>query len=196
METGERQLVRRVEQQDPQAERELLSLYGSRIARKVLYAIGTQNDDWKDVVNDIILAVLENLRHGKFDAQRGTPLGSYIYGIANNKIRDYFKLMKKQRQHQTLDQSLNFGVAEEFELEKKELRALMKEMLKKLKHKYRQVLYLKYYEELNIAEISERINLPPRRVSERLNYAVKLLQKEMKKKKYFSIFTGIFLIIA
>jgi len=191
---GDRQLVKRIEQRDPLAERELLSLFGSRIARKVMYAIGTRNDDWKDVVNDIILAILENLRNGKFDMQRGTPLGSYIYGITNNKIHDYYKLRKKQMQYQALDQSADFGVAEEFEVERRELQAFMKKMLKELKHKYQQVLYLRYYEELSIAEISERIDLPPRRVSERLNYAIKLLQKEMKKKKYFSIFTGIFLI--
>ena len=195
METGEKQLVQRIGQRDKQAERELLSLYGSRISRKVMYAVGVGNDDWKDVVNDVILAVLVNLKEGKFDPGRGVPLGSYIYGIVNNKIRDYFKLMKKQRQYQALDQSANFGVAEEFELEKKDLQIFMKKMLKELKHKYQQVLFLKYYKEMSIAEISEEIGLPPRRVSERLNYAVKLLQKEVKKKKYFSIFTGIFIII-
>lgn len=195
MNKGERKLAQRIEQRDPQAERELLSLYGSRIARKVMYAIGAQNDDWKDVVNDIILAILENLRSGKFDAQRGTPLGSYIYGITNNKIHDYYKLRKKQMQQRTLDQSADFGVAEEFEVERRELQTFMKKMLKELKHKYQQVLYLRYYEEMSIAEISERIGLPPRRVSERLNYAIKLLRKKMKKKKYFSIFAGIFLII-
>ncbi len=194
MEKRDAKLVQRIAQQDTLAERELLSLFGSRIARKVKYAIGAGNDDWKDLVNDIILAVLENLRNGKFDMQRGTPLGSYIYGITNNKIHDYYKLRKRQIQYQPLERGADFDVAGEFEIERRELQALMKEMLKKLKYKYQQVLYLRYYEELSIAEISERIDLPPRRVSERINYAIKLLQKEIRKRKYFSIFTGIFLI--
>ena len=194
MEKGEGQLVQRIARRDPQAEQELLSLFGSRIARKVRYAIGAQNDDWKDVVNDIILAVLENLRDGKFDVRRGYPLGSYIYGIVNNKTHDYFKAQKKEARHQALGTDADFGVVEEFELEKKELQAAMKEILKRLKHKYQQVLFLKYYEEMSVAEISEQIDLPPRRVSERLNYAVKLLQKEMKNKNYFSIFAGLVLI--
>ena len=195
MKEDEKKLVERIKQGDPLGERELLSLFGSRIARKVQYEIGVKNDDWKDVVNDVLLAILENLREGRFNPERGAALGSYIYGITRNKIFDYFKFKKRQQQQQPFYEGRDFGVADEFEMEKRELQSFVKNTLQKLKQKYQQVLYLKYYEELNVAEISEKINLPPRRVSERLNYAIKLLQKEMEKKNYFSIFPVYFLII-
>ena len=195
MKNDDKRLVGQIKNGNPEAERALIVHFGSRIARKVQYEIGAKNDDWKDVVNEVLLAVLENLRDGSFDPERGAALGSYIYGITRNKIFDYFKFKKKQQQQQAFYDGRDFGVADEFEVEKKELQNFMKKLLKKLKHKYQQVLYLRYYEEMSIAEISEKIGLPPRRVSERLNYAIKLLQKEMEKKNYFSIFPAYFLII-
>ena len=195
MKNDDKKLVGQIKSGNPEAERALIVHFGSRIARKVQYEIGAKNDDWKDVVNEVLLAVLENLRDGSFDPERGAALGSYIYGITRNKIFDYFKFKKKQQQQQAFYDGRDFGVADEFEMEKKELQNFMKKMLRKLKHKYQQVLYLRYYEEMSIAEISEKIGLPPRRVSERLNYAIKLLQKEMEKKNYFSIFPAYFLII-
>ena len=81
-----------------------------------------------------------------------------------------------------------------YEIERKETRDIMRDLLKKLKVKYKEVLYLKYYEDLSVAEISARIGLPPRRVSERLNYSVKLLRKECDKANIFSILRGFVLI--
>ena len=86
------------------------------------------------------------------------------------------------------------SAAEEYELERKETQDILRNLLKKLKLKYKEVLYLKYYEELSVNEISERIKLPPRRVSERLHYGVKLLRRECKKENIFSILWGFLLI--
>jgi len=49
-----------------------------------------------------------------------------------------------------------------------------------LKPKYRDVLYFYYYQELSREEVAARLGISPRKVSELVNYALKLLRKEMK----------------
>ena len=53
--------------------------------------------------------------------------------------------------------------------------------LEKLKPKYKVILYLYYYKELSRNEVAQKLGISPRRVSERVNYAQKLLKKMMKK---------------
>ncbi|MDP2363750.1 MAG: sigma factor-like helix-turn-helix DNA-binding protein, partial [Ignavibacteria bacterium] len=61
----------------------------------------------------------------------------------------------------------------------------IKYALASLDEKYKEVLLLRIYEEQSIDEISENIGIEKRRVSERINYALKLLLKEFKKQNYF-----------
>ena len=185
---NDRDLVERIRAGETKAETALFQRYGPLIARKVSFDLGAGNADWRDVAADAQLALLISLRQGKFDVNRGTSLGSYIYGITINKIRDYFKTQKTRP---LITESLPeciVSAAETFDSEKREMKSQLKALLGKLKMKYKEVLYLRYYEELSIAEISERIDLPPRRISERIHYAIKLLRKECQGQEPFSIF--------
>ena len=191
----EQKLIDRIRSGDTDAEVELFRQYGARIARKVSYSLGPGNDDWKDVAGEVQMAVLISLRQGKYDINRGVSLGAYIYGITTNKIRDYFKDRKKRP---FIPENLPEGVvpvAEAYDLEIKEVRSLLNSLLSKLKLKYKEVLYLRYYEELSITEISKKLNLPPRRVSERIHYALKLARKKCKSKNIFSILAFILIIL-
>lgn len=184
----DKELVKRIRAGDKEAEVELFFQFNQRISRRVYLSLGAHTDDWKDIVSDIQIAVLLNLRDGKFDLNKGTSLGSYIYAIAHNKIQDYFRAQRKQKtMYSSLSAEVNIIVDEQSELEKEELRNRLRHVLSKLDLKYKQVLDLSYYEGLSVSEISRRIKLPPRRVSERINYAIKLLRKESKKEKIFSI---------
>jgi RNA polymerase sigma factor (sigma-70 family) len=66
-------------------------------------------------------------------------------------------------------------------IENKEREEVMAEAIKRLKPKYRQVLYLYYYKELSREEVARELGISPRRVSERVNYSQKLLKKFIKK---------------
>ena len=57
---------------------------------------------------------------------------------------------------------------------------MMAENLAKLKPKYKEVLFLYYYRDLSREEVARRLRISPRRVSERVNYAQKLLKKHLK----------------
>ena len=184
VEKSELLLINKILSANKKAENDLILCFAPRISSKVRYSIGSESEEWKDLTNEILMTVLINLRAGKFDLDRGVPLGSYIYAITRNKIKDYFKSKKKH-------QSINDDIADEsgndnkiqIDLERKDLRKFLESRLEKLKIKYKEVLYLRYFEELSIAEISEEINLTSRRVSERINYALKLLKNELQVQK-------------
>lgn len=71
-----------------------------------------------------------------------------------------------------------------------ERREKIKNALSKLDEKYREVILMRIYEEQSIEEISNQLGIEKKRVSERINYAFKLLLKELKKQKYFQYFSS------
>ena len=188
---GERELIEKIQGGDRDAENQLISLSADKISIVVHRRIGREHENCKDLIQDIFVAVLESLRASQFDPLKGQSLQSYIYGITRNKIRDYFKCQSKKeflRENPSTMVQVEAGMHSN--LEKEELRDRLRYGITKLKKKYREVLFLRYFEELSISEISERIGSPKRRVSERINYAIKLLKKECDK---LSIFRFVFL---
>ena len=117
--------------------------------------------------------------------------------MTNNKIRDWFKRGKKEKRYLDDDPpSPEIAAAtEEYLLENKELRTVLRALLKKLAPRYKEVLDKRFFEELSVQEISEQIGIPPRRVSERIHYALKCLRKACKEKKISSILKTILLFI-
>ncbi|MDZ7391614.1 MAG: sigma-70 family RNA polymerase sigma factor [candidate division KSB1 bacterium] len=188
-------LIEAIQAGSLQAESELLLHFRQRIIHKVRFSLGLSNKDWEDVVSEVQLALLSSLRHGRFDVSKGVPLGSYVYAITMNKIRDYFKQHKKEQTVIADPGSENDMVVEEEDsLEHQELKTFLRGGLARLKLKYREVLYLRYFKEYSITQISQEIKLPPRRVSERIHYALKLLREQCKKEDFFSIFEWFLLI--
>ena len=141
-----------------------------------------------------MIAVLESLRDGKFNPEKGGSLESYIYGITLNKMKDHFKFLKKNEviRNNPINES-EFISTEVTSLEDKELRNLLRNKLNRLKKKYMEVLFLRYYKDQSREEISDKLGIPARRVSERINYAIKLLKKQCEKGNIFSIFFSPFL---
>ena len=70
---------------------------------------------------------------------------------------------------------------EDYRLEDEERAGLVRACLQNLRPPYKEALELRYFKELSIAEMSAQLGLPPRRVSERIHYALKLLRKTWKK---------------
>ena len=191
------ELVRRIQDGDYTAENELFARFNSRIKNQVIKYLGKTNENWKEVVGEARMAILINLRAGKFNSQHGSTLGSYIFGITMNKVRNFYKIANKEIQvsPDVSPEFLTEDFEEEHEFEKEEMRKLLKDMMGKLNLKYQEVLYLRFYEDMSVIQISERIKLPKRRVSERIHYALKLLRKKCEKEKYFSILFAFCLII-
>jgi RNA polymerase sigma-70 factor (ECF subfamily) len=192
METDERQLLERIYRGDPQAESELVRQFDYVIRRKIESCIQADKDRIHDILAEVHLAIIQSIRQKKFRMENGCSLGAYIYGITRNKISDFYKERKRHQNTEIVPQYL-MDTIRDLELERKELAFVLRKELEKLQPKYKKILYLRYFKELSITEICEQLDLSPRRVSERIHYAVKLLRKNSKKK--LSIFLSLVLII-
>jgi RNA polymerase sigma-70 factor (ECF subfamily) len=191
-------LVQRIQGGDATAENELFHRYKDPILWKICRLVKTDSENIKDLAGEIYLAILEGLRKQSFQSEQWETLEAYIWGVANNKIRDWFKKEKRENKLFNGDPpSEEIVVAsEEYLLENEELGKLLKACLKTLEPKYKEALELRYFKELSVPEISARLGIPPRRVSERIHYALKLLRKAyQKRERAASILGWLFLLI-
>lgn len=154
---------------------EIIAKYKPIISFRVKKSIGAQTPDWEDIVNEIILNVIEKLRSGKFRGD--SSLGTFIYTIASRRIIDHIRQKNKILKYAP---EPNPYPSPHEHVENKERAESIAKILDKLKPKYKEILYLYYYKELSRVEVARLLNISPRRVSERVNYAQKLLKKNIK----------------
>lgn len=189
-------LAERIQAGDAAAEIELFERYQAPILWKICRHLKADRENVKDVASEVYLAILQGLRKADFQPEKWESLEAYIWGVTNNKIRDWFK--QANRDHRFFEPqppAENIAIAaEEFLTENVELRRLLHACLQTLDSRYKTVLELRYFRELTIPEISAELGIPPRRVSERIHYAIKLLRKAHRQKlKKMSIFIFVLL---
>jgi len=185
----EKTIIIRIAEGDSEAENYLFSRFKERI--QFLVRVRSRGNipkqDQEDIISEIQQAILLSLRKGGFDQERGKPLEAYIAGIAGNFVGQYFRKLKREKINVDIDLQHHIGNSGNIlsDLIDEERREKLRNYLKKLKQKYKEVLVLRIYENKSIEEIAEQLNLDRRRVSERINYAFKLFLKECKKDNYF-----------
>jgi RNA polymerase sigma-70 factor (ECF subfamily) len=118
---------------------------------------------------------MEKIQSGEFRGE--SSLGTFVYTITSRRIVDYIR--EKTKVMKYAPEPLPFPDPQET-LEVQELSEKVKKALGRLKPKYRDVLYLYYYQELSREEVASSLGISTRKVSELVNYALKLLRKELK----------------
>ncbi|WHH58792.1 RNA polymerase sigma factor [Petroclostridium sp. X23] len=108
----------------------------------------------EDLVSEIFLKVTQKIF--SFDASKAS-FNTWIFVIAKNTLTDYFR---RQKKCVSLDDSTNSVlITVDFEEQYKEIvnedRKILYKALSQLDDRTRQVLYLKYFGELNNREISK-----------------------------------------
>ena len=185
----EKTIITRITAGDSEAENYFFSHFRERI--QFLVRVRSRGNipaqDQEDIVSEIQQAILINLRKGGFDTERGKPLEAYIAGISSNIVAQYFRNLKREKNNVDIDLQHHIENPGNIlsDLINEERREKLRNYLQRLKQKYKEVLVLRIYENKSIDEIAKQLNLDRRRVSERINYAFKLLLKECKKDNYF-----------
>jgi RNA polymerase sigma-70 factor (ECF subfamily) len=155
---------------------EIITKYRPVVSFRVRRTLGSYSPDWEDVVAEIMTQTIEKLRKGEFRGD--SSIGTFIYTITSRRIVDHIREKSKVLRH--IPESNPFPDPQE-DVESKERAEWISGALDKLKPKFKEVIYLYYYKELSREEVAKRLGISPRRVSERVNYAQKLLRKIMKK---------------
>jgi RNA polymerase sigma-70 factor (ECF subfamily) len=155
---------------------EIFAKFRPIVGFRVKKSLGASTPDWEDVVNEIMTNVLEKIQKGEFRGE--SSIGTFIYTVTSRRIVDYIRKKSKVLKHAPEPEP--FPAPHEH-VENKERAELIASAIKQLKPKYREILYLYYYRDLSRNEVANRLGISPRRVSERVNYAQKLLKKLIKK---------------
>jgi len=151
---------------------EIVAKYRPIISFKVKKSIGTHTPEWEDVVNEVLLNVIEKLEKSEFRGE--SSIGTFIYTITSRRIIDFIRRKSKVLKHAPEPNPFS---SPHQNIEDEERADHMASLLEQLKPKYKEVLYLYYYKDLSREEVAEHLNISPRRVSERVNYAQKILKK-------------------
>ncbi|MBN2244367.1 MAG: sigma-70 family RNA polymerase sigma factor [Candidatus Aminicenantes bacterium] len=153
----------------------IVAEYRPLVSFRVKKSISFYTPDWEDIANEIMVNVVEKLKKGEFRGD--SSIGTFIFTITSRRIIDHIRKKTKVLKH--APESNPFPSPFEH-VETKEKAEIIAEAIEQLKPKYKEVLYLYYYKELSRKEVADRLGISPRRVSERVNYAQKLLKKILK----------------
>ncbi len=175
-EKTDEEIARQVQRGDIESFDLLINRYEEKIlryARKFL----SDTEDIRDIVQEVFIKAYVNMK--SFDAsQRFSP---WIYRIAHNEFVNALK--KKSRMPMPFfdpDVLFPHPVAEETadsEANRKELKHMLDACLDTLSSKYRELLVLYYFEDMDYKEIAEVLHIPISTVGVRLRRAKALLRK-------------------
>jgi RNA polymerase sigma-70 factor (ECF subfamily) len=154
---------------------EAILQYRPVISFRVRKALGSSTPDWEDVVDEILTQAIEKVKTGAFRGD--SSVGTFLYTITSRRIIDHIRQKTKVLRH--APEPAPFPDPHD-ETEGRERARQIATAVEGLKPKFRDVLYLYYYKELSREEVARELGISPRRVSERVNYAVKLIRKSVR----------------
>lgn len=164
---------------------QIVQKYEKPILSYIMRISGVSYQEAEDIGQEIFLKAYTNLND--YDQRR--KFSTWLFSIAHNETISHWRKNKKRLKDLDIeDDVLQNILPDEFDMVKniddKVLKQEIKEAIKKLDIKYREVLQLKYYDDLSYEEISDIIKKPVNTVGTLLNRAKKKLEKLLANKKY------------
>ncbi len=164
----------------------LVKRYEAKLTRYVRRISNVPKESVEDILQTVFLKTYMNLN--TFD--RGTEFSPWIYRITHNETINYWRKNKKQDMVFSIDDKdfLKNIVSDGRSVEKQVTQKLdsqkISEAIARLSSKHRQVLALRYKEELSYQEISEILKKPIGTVGTLINRGKKVLQEQLAKMGY------------
>jgi RNA polymerase sigma-70 factor (ECF subfamily) len=175
-ELTDEEIASRVQKGDTEAFGVLVERYGPKLVRYArTFLFGTQ--DAEDLVQDTFIKAYSNIN--SFDATR--KFSSWIYRIAHN---EFVNALKKRARRPIvsidtdafLPQLVSPGAPEK-DYDEHLLREGLRDSLGQLAPKYREILALFYFDELDYKEIADILHIPISTVGVRIHRAKAALKK-------------------
>ena len=177
-------MLKRLHDGDRTAMAELYDRYFDRVYSLVFNQVDRNRDVAEDIVQETFLAALKSAKGFKGRSSAYT----WLCSIAYHKVADHYRRQSRERKRMvsgvdvdTVDVSDNPGRQPQPDslIESAETRQVVNEALSKLPWDYRQVLILKYVEELSVQEISQIMDRSPKSIEGLLTRSRKALQTQL-----------------
>ncbi|SFE75091.1 RNA polymerase sigma-70 factor, ECF subfamily [Bacillus sp. OV194] len=166
----------------PVTKEELMEQIMKDYGKDVLYLCYTYVKEWnlaEDLAQDVFVKIYSKADTFRGEAKRKT----WIYKIAVNHCKDYIKSAHYRYSVVTekIQKYINgtSSSVEDLALYKEEKQTLYQHIFR-LPVKYREVIFLFYYDEMSLQEISESLNININTIKSRLTKAKSLLKHSLK----------------
>ena len=138
----------------------------------------------REASEDILSATfLKAFTHLKKYQSRGFTFGAWLYRIATNNLTDYYRRHRPGAESELAeaDGAESSGENPAETADKKQERAAIEKVLTKLPGRYREIIQLRFFAEMEIFEIAETLNLPKTHVSVILHRALGCFKRQANK---------------
>ena len=153
----------------------MVSLYGDGLMRTA-FLLCKNEADAHDLVQETFLQAIKC--RGNFNSEYA--LYSWLSGILLNLNRQHYRKKKRTILSDEFENTRDAGTFDpEHHLDKEKVFAVLYSIMEQLSLKHKEILILKYFEELKIHEIAGIVGASKGTVKSRLHYAVKQMQKKM-----------------
>src|SRR5437667_7630865 len=169
----EEELIKALKGQDAGAVQELVNSYGDRLLRSAFWLCGNETDA-QDLVQDTFLQAIRSVH--RFEGR--STVYTWLHAILLNLTRHYHR----DRKRIVYDDELagrEVAVPEENpgQLDAGTAASALSEALRQLSGAHREVIILRYYENLKIHEIARHLGISKGTVKSRLHYAIGQMHK-------------------
>ena len=160
----------------------LMKRYESKVYSYIYYSVKNQ-ELAEDLFQEVFMKIIVRLRSGKY--QENGKFYAWVMRVAHNLIIDTFrketdeKIISNDETEQDLfnDPSLAVNDNREQEMIQEQMVSDIKELIAKLPENQRQVLLMRYYEDMSFKEIAQLTNCSINTALGRMRYALINLKK-------------------
>ncbi len=169
---NEEQLVTALKSQDPGAVQELVNSYGDRLLRSAFSLCGNETEA-QDIVQDTFLQAIRSVHR----FQGRSTVYTWLHAILLNLTSHYHR----ERKRIIYDDELagrEISPPEEnmVQWDAGTASSALREALRQLSGAHREVIVLRYYEDMKIHEIARHLGISKGTVKSRLHYAIGEMQ--------------------
>ncbi|MCR2823610.1 sigma-70 family RNA polymerase sigma factor [Lederbergia panacisoli] len=154
----------------------LMLKYGSELKR-IAYLYVNDQVECEDIIQEVFISCYENLAKFRHEASYKT----WLIRITINKCKDYRKRWSfKNLIYKPKTYSLNTSQSSENVYFQQQHSSEIIEQIASLSGKYKEVIILYYYQEMNMREISDVLNISINTVKSRLLRGKEVLQNKLE----------------
>lgn len=164
----------------------LLSRYENRLF-SYIYFIVRNNELAEDIFQDTFVKAITTIRQGRYTENGKFP--AWITRIAHNLIIDYFRQEKNENMisndETDVDLLNNINLSEgtiENSIIEGQIREDVRELVKSLPDNQREVVYMRFYQNLSFKEIAEATGVSINTALGRMRYAILNLRRMAEEK--------------
>ena len=168
--TDDTSIIEGLKNQSSDAVDELVNMYGTRLVKSAFLLCGNEADA-QDIVQETFITAIRVFK--KYQGR--SALYTWLHGIMINEYRHF---RRKQKYHVALDElpDQSDNCSQTIQLENRSTRELLLECMNSLTPEHREVLVLRYFEDMTLQEIAVATGTRTGTVKSRLHYAVNKLR--------------------